>query len=858
MILPWLLSFESEWNVRGHAERAESTSPVIHWVAIGLLLVLFAILALGARQLSFTADEPAYIAGGYALWAKGAEAFSLLPQRGYPPLLAALEAALIYFTDPDIPVDQLWGWPMHYDSFVHAFEPYLRPLVCSEVVSRTPVMWLTVLLGAVVFRWAKDLWGQRAALLALFVLSFDPLLLAHGRLATTDAGVVMVGTVALYAAWRWSYTLLVSAHPSWGWALGTGALLGLTMLAKVSGPLWTLAAVLIMLVAMLLFYRKSGARSGDLHSTEVHKGKLWGQVFACAGMSLLIVWAGYGFTWGRVSALPFPVPAPAHWESFFYLNTYTSVYAALGRRWYEPQWWYFPLAFLIKNPLPLLIGLVVSWGLCTRRSFSPLRLIALGFFPLLYAAVAIGRGMNIGYRHMLPVHPFLYLSIGGGWCSLGRRMSSDKIGHKLQKWSGLALAVWYIMSALRVFPNELAYFNGLAGGPREGYRYLADSNLGWGQSARVLEAYLREHPEVKRAPPAAKFHPSPGRYVVNASYLYGLGLGDIYAYEWFRHQKPDGYVTYNWLLYDVPPVAREEGIDWFAQCEIPVAPLTVEAIIQGMGGQEARVSQDLRVMSFDCTQAWLYPAGGETAGIYALHHDLMVLPQFSWPSLLRRSRNIYSEPVPADPFIARHLESAHLSFEQAKGGEVPPFVLYTDTNHLADADGASIVPVADIQPFAVYPGPVETPPSPAHATPSSTPIPLAGGPLAFLGITYICEGINVEVETWWRVDKGPILRPFSIMAHLTTGKGVPLGVADGLGAWPLTLVTGDIIVQRHRFEDVECGPEDDQSSPHLWLRTGAYWLDVETGATTSARWAITGSSRAQDGAVVDALWIPLE
>ncbi len=36
-----------------------------------LLLILFALLALGARELSFTSDEPAHIATGYALIARG-------------------------------------------------------------------------------------------------------------------------------------------------------------------------------------------------------------------------------------------------------------------------------------------------------------------------------------------------------------------------------------------------------------------------------------------------------------------------------------------------------------------------------------------------------------------------------------------------------------------------------------------------------------------------------------------------------------------------------------------------------------------------------------------------------------------
>ena len=46
------------------------------------------------------------------------------------------------------------------------------------------------------------------------------------------------------------------------------------------------------------------------------------------------------------------------------------------------------------------------------------------------------------------------------------------------------------ISSLRVAPHQLAYFNELVGGPEEGYRYLSDSNLDWGQDLEGLKAYI--------------------------------------------------------------------------------------------------------------------------------------------------------------------------------------------------------------------------------------------------------------------------------------------------------------------------------------------------------------------------------
>jgi hypothetical protein len=46
------------------------------------------------------------------------------------------------------------------------------------------------------------------------------------------------------------------------------------------------------------------------------------------------------------------------------------------------------------------------------------------------------------------------------------------------------------ISSLRIAPHQLAYFNEIIGGPSQGYKYLADSNLDWGQDLKNLKAYM--------------------------------------------------------------------------------------------------------------------------------------------------------------------------------------------------------------------------------------------------------------------------------------------------------------------------------------------------------------------------------
>lgn len=744
----------------------------------GLLLVLFASLVFGSRELSLTADEPAYIAGGYALWARGPEAFSLLAQRGYPPLLCALEGWLVYAADPSISLEHLAGWLTDYETFVDSFMSYVHPMVRTETAARVPVMLLAVLLGAVVLRWARDLWGAEAGVLALLALAFDPTLLAHGRLATTDVGSVALGTAALYATWR------LTQRRSWFWALAAGVLLGLTMLAKVSGALWMVAAVLMVLATTLRRRWESWAK------------RLLAQGVVVAGVSLLILWAGYAFTWGRVDGFPLPVPAPAHWESAVYLDQYTSQVFALGQRQYGRWWWYYPLAFLIKNPLPLLIGSAVGAVALWRRPFDRSRLLILAIFPVLYAGVALLEGMNIGYRHMLPIHPFLYLAIGGGlerW--IGRRR-----GRFLGRWVPATLGAWYVAGTLWVFPHEIAYFNELVGGPKGGYRYLADSNLAWGQSARALEAYVQAHPDVQTAPPAARFRPAPGRYIVDASYLQGVGIGDPDTYAWFRHWKPQTTLQYSLLVYDVPPYEMA----WAAQCKVPASPLDEATIAAGTG------RDDLRYAEFDCTEAWLYPGGGAKPGMYVLHQDLMQASRMCLPSLLP------CPPVPGDPFVARRLAPARLSYEQAAGEQAPAFALYEMPPAPVGPSTPLTIRLVSTDALTVTAG--------AHEI-ACSPLPM-DGPLILIGATTVLDRGELQVETWWRVTEGPITRPFSVMAQLFSEEGQAIGSSDGLGVSPLALLAGDVFVQRHRFSR----PAEAQ----VFLLTGAYWLD------TMERWAVDG------------------
>jgi hypothetical protein len=402
--------------------------------------------------------------------------------------------------------------------------------------------------------------------------------------------------------------------------------------------------------------------------------------------------------------------------------------------------------------------------------------------------------------------------------------------------------VWYVLGTLRVFPDEITYFNELVGGPERGFRYLVDYTQDWGQTHKELRDYLRSHPgpmpsvayytrldpsfygvsfrRVFRSPGeqlVTPFRPQPGRYVIGVAPLYGLTgfyrpngalSGEM---EWFRRSSPAALVGHALHVYDV-----RDTPGWVAQCTVPAKALDAVAISEGLGSATARQ------IEFDCTAAWIYPSGGTDMGIYVLHHRLLDEPGGCLSVLSAL------QPTPTDPFVWRHLDGARLSYEKPWYDSLPALALYER--------GRLPVPAPPSLPVRLVAA--GDPAGDVTSIDSSSRPVSMDGPLAFVGTVAFQRESLLEVETWWRVTDGPISRPFSIMAHLVSPQGDMVGVGDGLGVSPLVLTAGDVVVQRHRFPKA---PRE----PDLWLRTGVYWLD------TMERWRVDGAPER------DALLVPL-
>ena len=125
----------------------------------------------------------------------------------------------------------------------------------------------------------------------------------------------------------------------------------------------------------------------------------------------------------------------------------------LGHDYPHGVWWYFPVALSIKTSLGL-IGLVALAGIALiSRRLRQRREVAYLVVPgAIYLIVAILSGMNIGTRHVLFLYPLAALLGAAGLTALAQH-------NRRWIWIGGGLVAFHVISAMAIFPAEMAYGN---------------------------------------------------------------------------------------------------------------------------------------------------------------------------------------------------------------------------------------------------------------------------------------------------------------------------------------------------------------------------------------------------------------
>src|SRR5687767_12869187 len=151
-------------------------------ICAGLLLVMaINLLSVIARK-SITIDETLVIPSGYYYLAS--RKFYIEPD--HPPLsklLAGLPLIFLPLKTPELA--DLIGEPSRDQTIFAANRFWTTNRQHFESVffwARVPMVILTLLLGALIFSFARQLFNVRAGVLAVALFTFEPTILAHGRI----------------------------------------------------------------------------------------------------------------------------------------------------------------------------------------------------------------------------------------------------------------------------------------------------------------------------------------------------------------------------------------------------------------------------------------------------------------------------------------------------------------------------------------------------------------------------------------------------------------------------------------------------------------------------------------------------
>jgi hypothetical protein len=458
-----------------------------------LLIVIGVQLFFSVRRESQTWDEGNHIYAGYRMWTHSD--YGLNPE--HPPLLKLLATIPLLSSRPRPP--ELLDRNFKEQAFLGGKE-FLYQNDAEQILfrTRTAAATLTFVLALLVFFGAKEMFGTGAAFISLTLIAFDPNLLAHGALVTTDAGLSCFMFAGVYAFYRYL------KQPTIWRLLAAGVAVGLLLAVKHTG---ILIVPMLLLLSLCEAIRLHSSRSGWLTTL-----KPVASVIVISVIGLFILWTFYSFRYAaRPAGLQLNPPLADYveglkpyesWsintlararilpESYLYgladvrltANYYTSF--LLGKVYAHGVWFYFPVAFLIKSTLGFLALFLLMLGVIATRRLKLWREILFLTIPVVfYLIVAITVGMNIGVRHILVVYVFLSVLIGGTSMALIR-------SNRRWIYIVVALLLVHALSSLRTYPTYIAYSNELWGGPPNTHKYLTDSNADWGQQLKSLKQYL--------------------------------------------------------------------------------------------------------------------------------------------------------------------------------------------------------------------------------------------------------------------------------------------------------------------------------------------------------------------------------
>ena len=396
--------------------------PAIAAILVGAFLLQS---LLSMRTMSLVGDEPIYITSGYTYWTTRDGRLNL----EHPPLLKMLIATPLLPLHLSVPTDnQAWRDGNEWGFFATFLYNDLGTVEQIMLRSRLSNVFLGVLLAVFVRKWAAELWGADAGLIALLMFVFEPNILAHVSLATLDFGLTAFTFISMYYVWKWLATGRTA------YARLASVVLGFSFLSK-----FTALAFLLIYLGQFVLEHVAANRDGSPGRIAPLASFLR---LLAGGLLVVIAFYAVMFHWhpllraggehrtvtkimtrvpglprgaqARIVALGEHVPIPdvgTFIRGILYQRAHLrdpEPAFLMGRHSVHGWWYYYPVAFLIKTPLPILLLLI--FRLVRLRAVPMVTGEYVVVLPIVgVMLLALLDTLDLGIRYLLPLYPFLFV-----------------------------------------------------------------------------------------------------------------------------------------------------------------------------------------------------------------------------------------------------------------------------------------------------------------------------------------------------------------------------------------------------------------------------------------------------------------
>ncbi len=378
-------------------------------------------------------------------------------------------------------------------------------------VARMAMIPITLLGTFLMDKIGRHFGGQSVGLFAAALWVFSPTVLAYGGTITPDTAATVFGFWATWCFYCWYRT-----GRTWD-AVWLGVSVSLALLSKstwvILPPIFLVTLVVLRMLnrsrASLWRHSRQVGLAAVVAWTIVHAAYDFRGAFKPLGSFAFISETLSGNDNSSIAVAPepgnrfagtplawIPTPLPASYIEGIDVQKrdfeLTDMRSYLMGNWGERGWWYYyGVAWFVKEPLAFWLMLVIGWGLTLTRYGKKLTVKRAGIIIMImpglvvFLFVSSQTGFNHHLRYVLPAFPAMFLAAA-------LPMSRLRIPGQAMM---VALLTWFAISSLVMVPRSYAYFSEAIGGWRNGHRYLNASNLDWGQDLLAIGQWASEHPD---------------------------------------------------------------------------------------------------------------------------------------------------------------------------------------------------------------------------------------------------------------------------------------------------------------------------------------------------------------------------